>query len=120
MIDSNSLLARIFESCEPLLPTDRSLVIENQEELEEAYRRAAVRGSSKVPDNPEDEVDYHYVCFVRSRKNGRLYELDGDRKGPIELSVNELDAIRRHMDFDPENISFSLLALCSEGGSFQS
>ena len=32
----------------------------------------------------EDEVDFHYVCFVKSSKTGYLHELDGDRKGPVD------------------------------------
>lgn len=37
------------------------------------------------PANPDGGVDYHYVCFVKSHKNGHLYELDGGRKGPVDL-----------------------------------
>lgn len=58
--------------------------MEDSDELESAYRKVASQGSSAAPDDPEAEVDYHYVCLVRSDKNGRLYELDGDRSGPID------------------------------------
>ena len=35
----------------------------------------------------EDEVDFHYVCFVKSSKTGHLYELGGDRKGPVDHGI---------------------------------
>jgi ubiquitin carboxyl-terminal hydrolase L3 len=34
--------------------------------------------------NAQDEVDYHYVCFVKSPSNGHLYEMDGDKDGPVD------------------------------------
>ena len=64
-------------------PQERTLVLENSRKLEDAHKSAAVPGDSKVPDSAEDEVDFHYVCFVKSHKSGWLYELDGDRKGPV-------------------------------------
>ena len=75
-----------------------------------------------MPENAEDEVDFHYVCFVKSSKTGHLYELDGDRKGPVDHGTLELgedilsdralsvvqNFIRREKG---ANINFSLLAL---------
>jgi ubiquitin carboxyl-terminal hydrolase L3 len=82
-----------------------------------------MQGDSRVPDSAEDEVDLHYVCFVKSHKSGHLFQLDGDRKGPIRrviLSGSEQDVlaegglgvvrefIERERGGDPR---FSLLAL---------
>ena len=64
--------------------------MEESKELEEAYAGVAKKGDTEAPENAEDEVDYHYICFVKSHKNGRLYQLDGDRKRPIELGMLEL------------------------------
>ena len=79
------------------------------------------RTDSEVPSNPEDEVDFHYVYFVKSRKNGHLYMLDGDRKGPVDwgqlnqtddvLSEKALSAIRGFMQQSARDVGFSLLAL---------
>ena len=81
----------------------------------------ALQGDSEVPANPEDEVDFHYVCFVKSHRNGHLYELDGDRKGPIDwgllgpdddvLSEKGLGAIREFIGRVSRSMGFSLLAL---------
>lgn len=75
-----------------------------------------------MPTNAEDEVDFHYVCFVKSNINGHLYELDGDRKGPkdrgrLELNEDVLSdggrkAIREFIQREHgQNSNFSLLAL---------
>jgi len=78
----------------------------------------ATQGTSRVPDNAEDEVDFHYVCFVKSQKSGRLYELDGDRRGPIDRGpvrpgddIPGLDIIRQYIEREEGNTNFSLMAL---------
>ncbi|KAF6229421.1 hypothetical protein HO133_007537 [Letharia lupina] len=58
-----------------------------------AYRTAALQGESDVPENAEDEVNIRYVCFVKSSKTGHLYELDGDRKGPVDHGILELGEV---------------------------
>ena len=65
-------------------PNERPNILEASKELEEAYKLVAREGTSAAPDDAEEEVDYHYVCLVRSHRTGRLYELDGDRSGPKE------------------------------------
>lgn len=119
---SKSPLADILESCSSLMPIERASVLENSEAIETAYREVALQGDSEVPENAEDEVDYHYVCFVKSQKNQHLYELDGDRKGPIDRGVleanedvmaeNGLNVIREYIQRENGgNPNFSLLVL---------
>lgn len=91
--------------------------LQNSPELETIYHKAALSGSTEPP-AAEDEVDYHYICLVR--RSGCLYELDGDRAGPIYrynladdediLSEKGCDILKMYMDSCPEG-SFSLLAL---------
>ena len=66
---------------------ERALTLENSEELESIYATAAIGGDTSAPANAEDEVDFHYVCFVKSNKSGRIYELDGDRRRAINTGV---------------------------------
>lgn len=40
-----------------------------------------------APLDAEAEVDFHFVCFVNSNKSARIFELDGDRKCPIDRGV---------------------------------
>ena len=74
----------MLEKGEPSKPLDRAQILEDDQELAAAYKQVALQGDTKAPANPEDEVDFHYVCFVKSHKNGHLYEMDGDRKGPVD------------------------------------
>lgn len=117
-----STLANLLTSCVPLTPIGRSKILESSEAVEEAYKEVALQGDSEVPANAEDEVDYHYVCFVKSHRNNHLYELDGDRKGPIDrgilgadedvMSHDGLNVIREYLQRENgENPNFSLLAL---------
>jgi ubiquitin carboxyl-terminal hydrolase L3 len=82
-----STIDKLLKKCIPLSPEDRTLALEESRELEEAHTFAAKQGQSAVPERPEDDVPYHYVCFVCSHKNGRIYELDGMRAGPIDTGV---------------------------------
>ncbi len=117
-----STLANLLTSCVPLAPLERSKVLESSEAIEEAYKDVALQGDSEVPANAEDEVDFHYACFVKSHRNNHLYELDGDRKGPIDrgvlgadedvLSLDGLNVIREYIQREKGgNPNFSLLVL---------
>lgn len=102
-------------------PDERSLLVENSKRLEEAYAEVATQGSSCRLVNAEDEVDFHYICLVRSHNNGHLYELDGDRKGPIDrgdvlgsddlLGDGALAVVQKYFGDDQGGIGFSLMAL---------
>lgn len=106
----------------PLAPLARAKALENSKAIEEAYKEVALQGDSKVPANAEDEVDFHYVCFVKSHKDNHLYGLDGDRKGPVDrgvLSADEdvlsdggVNVIREYIQRENGgNLNFSLLVL---------
>ncbi|CAI4211548.1 unnamed protein product [Parascedosporium putredinis] len=122
LIEPESILSRILEECRGLDARSHALVLEQSQELEDAYNRVAAEGDTVAPENAEDEVDFHYVCFVRSSENGRLYELDGDRQGPIDrgavlgpgedvLGEGGLNVIREYIEKGQGNIGFSLMAL---------
>ena len=122
LVIQNSHLSQLLKKCEHVGPSERAEALENDAELEAAYSTVATRGSSAVPENPEDEVDFHYVCFVKSTKSGSLYELDGDRKGPKErgplgseddvLSERVRKTVKEFIDRENgQNEGFSLLVL---------
>lgn len=122
-IASDSTLSKLLEDSLSLQPDERAKILEDSEEIESAYATVARQGDSEVPENPEDEVEFHYVCFVRSSKSGHIYELDGDRKGPIDrgkfesaedmLSEGCLDLVRDFITKEKGNLNFSLMALVS-------
>lgn len=114
----------MLDQCIPSPPQIRASHLENSTELEEVYKAAAIQGQSAIPEDAAAEVNFHYIAFVRSRVNGRLYELDGDRKGPRDLGVyvqEEKDLledesvrniVRKYMEFeDGGDIGFNLMAL---------
>ncbi|EMD69490.1 hypothetical protein GGP41_001348 [Bipolaris sorokiniana] len=120
-IESDSIIARVLSSSLANGVDELARALEDSEELEKAYAAAATKGDTDAPVNAEDEVDYHYVAFVRSSKSGHLYQLDGDRKRPIDLGTLEadedvlgskcLDIIRNMVALENNNVNFSLMAL---------
>lgn len=103
-----------------LSDTKREALLEGSKDLEEIYRKAALRGHT-APPPPEDEVDLHYVCFIKS-PNGCVYEMDGDAKGPFKTDITlrddedllepaALECVRRCIARGKGNLNFSLLAL---------
>ncbi len=118
-----SHFSRLLEKCAPLGPADRATTLEDDEELEAEYRAVALQGDTQPPANPEDEVDFHYICFVKSHKDGNLYELDGSRKGPVNwgpvteddmLSKECLRVVKEFIGSVAKDMGFSLLALAPE------
>ncbi|KAF2859275.1 ubiquitin hydrolase L3 [Piedraia hortae CBS 480.64] len=85
-----SNLDKLIKEAIPLQPKERAALIENSEALESAHNAAAVTGDTAAPDLNE-EVDLHYVCFVKSAKDGHLWELDGSRKGPLDRGPLKVD-----------------------------
>ncbi|KAL0944629.1 ubiquitin carboxyl-terminal hydrolase [Colletotrichum truncatum] len=80
-IEKPSDLNTLIENAEPLDPAGRAQLLENTPALATAHREAASQGATEAP-QAQDDVDLHYVCFVRGN-DGTLWELDGRRKGPL-------------------------------------
>lgn len=121
----DSILSRILSTATPLKPSERAAALENNTDLESAYASVASKGDTQAPENADDEVDFHYTCFVKSHKNGHLFQMDGDRKRPIDLGelgdgedvLGEkcLSVIRAMMkDEKRDTVNFSLMALVEE------
>lgn len=58
--------------------------LEDSEEIAAVYDKAALQGESEVSEDPEDEVDFHFVCFVKDGAGTGIWELDGDKVGPVK------------------------------------
>ncbi|KAJ0345648.1 hypothetical protein COL154_009249 [Colletotrichum chrysophilum] len=80
-IQKPSDLNTLLENAEPLDPVARAQLLEKTPALATAHREAASQGATEAP-QAADEIDLHYVCFVRGN-DGTLWELDGRRKGPL-------------------------------------
>lgn len=75
-------LDQFIKAAVPLKPRERATLIEESVALERAHQSAAAGGDTAAP-QAEDNVDLHYVCFVKSEETGSLWEMDGRRKGPL-------------------------------------
>jgi ubiquitin carboxyl-terminal hydrolase L3 len=122
MIDPSSLLSTLIEKYSPHPPARRPEVLETSEELEAAHASVAIKGDTAAPQSAEDEVDHHYICFVRSNDDGHLYELDGDCAGPIDTGVvipleqdvlcdAALEKVREYIRRAEGDLGFGLMAL---------
>ena len=113
----DTLLSNVLSSYSMSPPAERPGILSSPR-MKQEYLKAAQHGDSNVPINADDEVDFHYTCFVKSA--GHLFELDGDLGGPIDLGVlnddedmiseSALLPIRRFMQAN-DRIGFSMLAL---------
>ncbi|KAL6710025.1 ubiquitinyl hydrolase 1 [Coniothyrium glycines] len=123
-IEPASNLAKLVNDAIPLKPIERADLLYESEALESAHQAAASGGDTSAP-AADDNVDLHYVCFVKSEKN-HLWELDGRRKGPIDrgelaphedvLSEKALDLgvrsfLRREAEAGGGDPRFSLIEL---------
>ncbi|ETS86458.1 hypothetical protein PFICI_00286 [Pestalotiopsis fici W106-1] len=120
MTKPESHLSGLLERCTHLNPSDRASVLENDALLASKYHSAAVLGDTDAPTDPETEVDFHYVCFVKSHRNNNLYIMDGDRNGPINggtmsnddlLSEQGIQAVMDFIQQHDDTGQYSLLAL---------
>ncbi|KAH9207888.1 ubiquitin C-terminal hydrolase L3 [Leptodontidium sp. 2 PMI_412] len=123
-IQPGSDLEKLVQDATPLGPIERADLLYNSQALETAHQSAASQGQSATPD-AEDNIDLHYVCFVKDEKN-HLWEMDGRRKGPLDrgllreeedvLSEKALDMgprqfIKREAETAGGELRFSLIAL---------
>ncbi|TRX93375.1 hypothetical protein FHL15_005650 [Xylaria flabelliformis] len=113
-------LSHLLEKCASLDSSGCAAVLENDVELELKYNSVAVLGDTEAPENPEDEVDFHYVCFVKSHQRSHLFILDGDRNGPVDrgllieddlLSKRGIETIKEFIGHYDNGRNFGLLAL---------
>ncbi|OAP59439.1 hypothetical protein AYL99_06737 [Fonsecaea erecta] len=88
-IQDGSDLDKLVKDTTPLKPDDRARFLHDSEMLEIAHATAAHSGDSTVPPLGEDP-GHAFVAFVKG-KDGRLWELEGRRKGPVELGMLQED-----------------------------
>ncbi len=79
--EQDSTLGELVAKAEPLGPDERAKLLAKDPAVAKAHYAAASRGDTTAPD-AHDDVDLHYVCFVKTA-DGTLWELDGSRKGPL-------------------------------------
>ncbi|KAI0838936.1 putative ubiquitin carboxyl-terminal hydrolase [Hypoxylon sp. FL0890] len=121
-IKPDSNLDKIRRDAIPLKMKERADLLYNSVPFEEAHKSCVQLGDT-VPSS-EEHLGQHFVAFVKA--NGRLWELEGSRKGPLDrgvlgdhedvLSPKALDmGLRRVMRLEQEaggkDLRFSCIAL---------
>lgn len=84
-IQPGSDLDKIIKEAEGLNPADRADLLYESKALETAHADAASKGDTTPP--ADGHIDLHFVCFVKDARDGRLWEMDGRRKGPLDRGV---------------------------------
>lgn len=117
-------LEGLLREAEPRGPVQRADLLYESKALESAHADAAKLGDTAAPE-AEDNVDLHFVAFVKGG-DGKLWELDGRRKGPLERGqlADDEDAlsekalrlgVRRFLDVEKAggnpDLRFSLVSL---------
>ncbi|KAG0139107.1 hypothetical protein CROQUDRAFT_666911 [Cronartium quercuum f. sp. fusiforme G11] len=111
-------LKSLIEKFQGKTPLERAKMIEEDLALEEVHTRIARSGQSRVP-GLEEELNLHFVCFIKSPVSNHLIELDGRKEFPIEHGNIEGDllqavvpVVRRFMNLAKDDVQFNLIALC--------
>jgi ubiquitin carboxyl-terminal hydrolase L3 len=66
----------------------RAKLLYNNQEFEYAHQSVAEIGDSKMPTlDAEGHTGQHFVAFVK--EGGKLWELEGGRKGPLDRGLLE-------------------------------
>ncbi|KAL8741977.1 MAG: hypothetical protein Q9190_005484 [Brigantiaea leucoxantha] len=121
---SSTDLSNLISAALPLDPASRARLLETSSNIAQAHASAAAQGDT-APPSAEDNVDLHFVSFVKTAQNN-LWELDGRRKGPLNrgtldreddvLSEKALDLgvrsfLKREEKGQGGEMRFSLIAL---------
>ncbi|KAL4927373.1 ubiquitin carboxyl-terminal hydrolase [Aspergillus undulatus] len=119
-------LENLLKEAEGLEPIQRADLLYESKALESAHADAAKLGDTKAP-GADDDVDLHFVAFVKGG-DGKLWELDGRRRGPLERGILGPDedalseralqlGVRRFLDVESKggnpDSRFSLVSLGS-------
>ncbi|KAA3460287.1 ubiquitin carboxyl-terminal hydrolase 3-like [Gossypium australe] len=120
-----SYLDRFFKSTASMDPLEVLLLLllsvsflEKEREMEVAHSVAATAGETEASDN----VNTHFICF--SCVDGKLYELDGRKSGPIShgasspssLLQDAAKVIKGMIQKNPESLNFNVIALHKKMG----
>ncbi|TRX98062.1 hypothetical protein FHL15_001272 [Xylaria flabelliformis] len=111
-VKPDSDLAALRSSAIPLDMTERAELLYNSLPFERAHKSVEMAGDSTADPTGEREGG-HFVSFVKS--GGRLWELEGSRKGPLDrgsLADDEDVLSQRALDLGIKRI----IKLNTEGG----
>ncbi|XP_050416730.1 ubiquitin carboxyl-terminal hydrolase [Patella vulgata] len=114
--DDTKHFVKFLKATKDLSPEERAAALESDKQMGSAHHDSAQEGQTQAPSQAED-VNPHFVTFIH--KDGGLYELDGRKEGPVRhrdttadnLLKDTADVVKEFMKRDPDQISFTLMAL---------
>lgn len=126
---TDSLIDRFYQENRDHTPEERGHSFATNSLLKQLHHDVSLHGQSELPSDEQlSKIDYHYVAFIPL--NGSIFELDGRKSLPIihqnddqtqidkdNFKRQALKIIKRYMQLDPNNLHYSLLALCTSSSS---
>lgn len=117
-IPQDDELKSFYDATIGLTPEERGKKLECNEKIAQAHGESAQEGQTEAPQATE-EVCPHFIAFVE--KDGCVYELDGNKKfpinhGPVEEGFLKSAAkvCQKFMSRDPSEVRFTIMALSSD------
>lgn len=126
-----SIFEKLRADAIPLGMADRAKMLYDNKDFEEAHQSVAELGDTIAPDaEGGNKLGGHFVAFVK--EDGKLWELEGDRKGPLErgtLADNEdvlsnkavkmglARVIKLEKESGGKDLRFSCIALAKKAGT---
>jgi len=115
----NSAIKKYLDDAASLSSEEKGKLLETNTDICTNHETSAQEGQTEAPELSQD-IDFHFVAFVE--RGGRLYQLDGRKKGPIDHGVSSpatilADAAKVCKEFMARNeqcIQFTSVALVKQ------
>jgi len=115
-IKPGSLMDKYFKDVKGMSPEEAGKLLEGNDDLASSHESSAQEGQTAAPDLSTD-VFYHFMALVH--KDGKLYELDGRKRGPVDHGATSSDSFvrdaskvcRSFMDKNPNCLDFTAVVL---------
>jgi ubiquitin carboxyl-terminal hydrolase L5 len=122
-VELGATLSEFKEFASSFTPTDRGLCLTNSEPIRKVHNSFARQQMFELDDSlaKKDEDVFHFVSYIPI--NGRLYEMDGLKKGPIDHGLcDQTDWLKsvkpilekRIQSYTAGEIHFNLMAIVSD------
>ena len=120
-VTPGSLLDNFFQETKELSPAEIGKKLESNTDLASSHESSAQEGQTAAPDISTD-VYYHFIALIQ--KNGKIYELDGRKSGPVDRGVSSPDSFvsdaasvcKSFIDQNPDCLDFTAVALVKLSG----
>ncbi|GAA48646.1 ubiquitin carboxyl-terminal hydrolase L3 [Clonorchis sinensis] len=114
-----SLIDELMARTRDMRPSERAAVVEGEERLSKLHENSAAKGQTEAPP-ASTKTNLHFVCFIEN--SGQLYELDGRKDLPVlhgrtsreTLLEDACEVVKKFMARDPNNVHFTVVALCKK------